>query len=136
MSELQFLAAVGGALLLLLGTFLTVMVTRGKTQADYKTAFDKRIDDKMMSYTEGLEKRVAAAEKKASDANSDALVLKTRVDDLDLKMEESTHREKVSYRYIARLRDHIIAGLKPPPPAIPEELVEWYESFEAGTGLA
>jgi len=129
MTELQFLATVGGALLLLLGTFLTVMVTRGKTQADYKTAFDKRVDEKMSAYTDKLEQRVSAAEEKAEE-------LKGRVEHLEDKVEESTKREKLLYRYTAQLREHIMGGLKPPPPAVPDELVEWYENFEAGTGLA
>lgn len=136
MNELQFIAALGAAVLLFLGTLYTVRATRGRTQSDYKTSFEKRIDDKMFNYTEGLEKRVATAEERVDAAEADATVLKERVVQLEVEVGKSTHREKLLYRYTAKLREHIIGGFQPPPPPVPEELVEWYETFEAGQGLA
>lgn len=143
MTDLQLFASLGGALLLLLGTIYTVRATKGKTRADYKSTFEKRIDDKMMAYTEGLEIRVARAEEKLARADTQVQVAKTaaeelkeRVDHLEDMQEESSKREKVLYRYTARLRDHIIGGFQPPPPPIPDELLDWYENFEAGQGLA
>lgn len=128
MNDILTWVPLGGSVLLLLGTWITVRATRGKTQADYKTALDKRLDEKMDAYTDRLEKRVEVAEKKAS-------ALEERVDHLEDAQEESTHREKLLYRYTARLRDHILSGRTPPPPSIPEELQDWYEGFDAG-GLA
>lgn len=115
----------GAALLVLLGTYITVRATRGKTQADYKTAMDKRIDEKMSGYTDRLEKRVEEAEEKAEE-------LKIRVNHLEDAQEESTKREKLLYRYTAQLRDHILGGQPPPPPPMPEELLQWYNTFETG----
>lgn len=115
----------GAALLILLGTYITVRATRGKTQVDYKTAMDKRLDEKMSEYTDRLETRVQVAEDKAEE-------LKVRVDHLEDAQEESTKREKLLYRYTAQLRDHILGGFPPPPPPMPDELLQWYDTFETG----
>lgn len=129
MSEVVAWIPLGGAVLLLVGTWITVRATRGKTQADYKTAMDKRLDEKMDAYTDRLEKRVEIAEKKAS-------ALEDRVDHLEDAQQEATKREKALYRYTAQLRDHILSGRKPPPPVIPDELQDWYDSYEVGKGLS
>lgn len=115
----------GAALLILLGTYITVRATRGKTQTDYKTAMDKRIDEKMNIYTDRLEERVKVAEDKAEALNE-------RVEHLEDAQEESTKREKLLYRYTAQLRDHILGGFPPPPPPMPDELLQWYDTFETG----
>lgn len=115
----------GGSFLVLLGTYITVRATRGKTQTDYKTAMDKRLDEKMDAYTDRLEKRVQTAEDKAA-------VLEERVGHLEDAQEESTKREKLLYKYTAQLRDHILGGFPPPPPPMPDELLQWYDTFETG----
>lgn len=125
MNEVVTWIPLGGAILVLLGTYITVRATRGKTQADYKTAMDKRIDEKMSGYTDRLEARVKVAEDKAEE-------LKIRVNHLEDAQEESTKREKLLYRYTAQLRDHILGGQPPPPPPMPEELLQWYNTFETG----
>lgn len=125
MNEVVSWIPLGGAILVLLGTYITVRATRGKTQADYKTAMDKRIDEKMSGYTDRLEKRVEEAEQKAEE-------LKIRVNHLEDAQEESTKREKLLYKYTAQLRDHILGGQPPPPPPMPEELLQWYDTFETG----
>lgn len=125
MSELVDWIPLGAAFLILLGTYITVRATRGKTQTDYKTALDKRLDEKMSEYTDRLEARVKTAEDKA-------LVLEERVGHLEEAQEESTQREKLLYRYTASLRDHILGELPPPPPPMPEELLQWYRTFDTG----
>lgn len=125
MNELVDWIPLGAAVLILLGTYITVRATRGKTQADYKTAMDKRIDEKMSSYIDRLETRVQVAEDTAKSLNE-------RVEHLEDAQEESTKREKLLYRYTAQLRDHILGGFPPPPPPMPDELLQWYDTFETG----
>lgn len=125
MGDILAWVPLGGSVLLLLGTYITVRATRGKTQADYKTAMDKRIDEKMSSYIDRLEKRVEDAEEKADELNE-------RVEHLEDAQEESTKREKLLYRYTAQLRQHILGELPPPPPPMPDELLKWYDTFETG----
>lgn len=125
MSELVDWIPLGAAFLILLGTYITVRATRGKTQTDYKTALDKRLDEKMSEYTDRLETRVKIAEDKAT-------VLEGRVGHLEEAQEESTQREKLLYKYTAQLRDHILGGFPPPPPPMPNELLQWYNTFETG----
>lgn len=125
MSDLVDWIPLGAALLILLGTYITVRATRGKTQTDYKTALDKRIDEKMSAYTDRLETRVETAEGRAVE-------LEERVNHLEDAQAESTQREKLLYRYTASLRDHILGELPPPPPPMPEELLQWYRTFDTG----
>lgn len=113
------------AALAVLGTYLTVRATKGKTSQDAKTAFDQRVDERMSEYADRLEKRLETMEASISEAEK-------KIDDLEAQHRAATRRENLLYRYTARLRNHIIEGLKPPPPPIPEELVEWYENFGAG----
>lgn len=129
MNEIQGWVTVGGSLLLFLGTVITVLATRGKTKADYKTAFDERIDKRVEKYMEDLESKYDLAVQKSVE-------LEGRVETLEEAQEEATKREKALYRYTAQLRDHILSNSPPPPPAIPEELAEWYETFDVGKGLA
>lgn len=129
MNDVTAWIPLGGALLILLGTWITVRATRGKTQTDYKTAMEKRLDEKMSAYTDKLEERVKSAEDKAE-------TLKERVDHLEDAQEESTKREKLLYKYTASLRDHILNNNPPPPPRLPTELLDWYKSYETGeTGI-
>lgn len=125
MSDVISWIPLGAAILIFLGTYITVRATRGKTQTDYKTALDKRLDEKMSEYTDRLETRVKTAEDKAEALNE-------RVEHLEDAQEESTKREKLLYKYTAQLRDHILGELPPPPPAMPEELLQWYNTFETG----
>lgn len=125
MNDIVTWIPLGAAILIFLGTYITVRATRGKTQVDYKTAMDKRIDEKMSAYTDRLETRVKEAENKA-------VALNERVNHLEEAQEESTKREKLLYRYTAQLRDHILGGQPPPPPPMPEELLQWYNTFETG----
>lgn len=111
--------------LVFLASWLTVKATKGKTQTDYKTAFDKRVDEKMGAYTDRLEARIEKMEREKSD-------LADRVDHLEDAQEASTRREMLLYRYTSLLRNHVLEGHPPPPPPIPEELQDWYENFEAG----
>lgn len=125
MNDILSWIPLGAAVLVFLGTYITVRATRGKTQVDYKTAMDKRIDEKMSAYTDRLETRVEIAEGRAVE-------LEGRVNHLEEAQEESTKREKLLYRYTAQLRDHILGGQPPPPPPMPEELLQWYNTFETG----
>lgn len=139
MLEIRDLVTIAVALLVLLGTYLTVRATRGKTSADAKTAFDNRVDEKMGEYADRLEKRLDIAEDKAetaaqrADQSEDRVkVLEDRVKVLEKSVEEGTRREKLLYRYTGSLRDHILNGNGPPAPPMPEELLQWYNTFETG----
>lgn len=137
MNEITSWIPLGGAVLLLLGTWITVRATRGKTQVDYKTAMEKRLDEKMGAYTDRLEKRLETAEGKAQEAQARADELEGRVDHLEDVQEASERREKLLYKYTSTLREHILGNKPPPPPRMPDELVEWYSSFETGdVGMA
>lgn len=125
MNDILSWIPLGAAVLVFLGTYITVRATRGKTQVDYKTAMDKRIDEKMSAYTDRLELRVETAEGRAVE-------LEERVEHLEDAQEESTKREKLLYKYTAQLRDHILGELPPPPPPMPQELRDWYDTFETG----
>lgn len=136
MLEVRDWVTIAVALLVLLGTYLTVRATRGKTQADAKTAFDNRVDEKMSAYADRLEKRLEVAERKADEARTRADQLEDRVEHLEAAQEASGRREKLLYKYTSALREHILGELPPPPPRMPEELIEWYSSFETGgTGI-
>lgn len=132
MLEIRDWVTIAVALLVLLGTYLTVRATKGKTQADAKTAFDTRVDEKMSEYADRLEKRLDVAEEKADEAQKRADELEDRVKVLEKTVEEGAHREKLLYRYTGSLRDHILNGNPPPPPPMPEELLQWYNTFETG----
>lgn len=129
MSDVQAWVGILTPTLALIGTLIVVWATRGKTKTDYKTSFDERVDKRMGEYTDRLEARL----EKAETSNGE---LETRVEHLEDAQEEATKREKALYRYTTQLRDHILSGRNPPPPAIPEELQEWYESYEVGKGLS
>lgn len=53
-----------------------------------------------------------------------------QIDDLKKAQRKSTHRERLMYQHTRDLRNHIINELPPPPPAMPQELQDWFESFE------
>lgn len=134
MNDVSAWATLGGSFLLFLGTVITVLATRGKTRTDYKTAFDQRIDKRMGEYTDRLEEREAKLEARVSDLEIERAELTNRVECLETAQEASTKREQMLYRYTARLRNHIFTQAPPPPPDLPEELVEWYNSHELGKG--
>lgn len=136
--EVQFTVAIVVALLALVGTWLTVKASRQKTSTDTKTAFDQRVDERMSEYADRLEKRLEKLEKQSDEWEIERDTLRDRIDVLEESHRQATRREHLLYRYTASLRNHIINGLKPPPPAVPEELADWYESFDVNSthGLA
>lgn len=106
-----------------LGVLVTVKATKGKMQTDYRTAAEKRMDDRMESYTSRLEKR-------QDEMEEDNEKLRNRVSLLETSAKESAGRERSIYLYLTALRTHILGGFPPPPPAVPDELIDWYENFE------
>lgn len=128
--DTQFFLGLVGPVLLLVGVIITVLATRGRTQSDYKTAMDKRIDEKMKAYQEDLEERLTAAEEKAEKAKGEAKELASRVKTLEVDRKLSDRRELLLYFHTKALRDHILNEMPPPPPSAPPELVDWFESFE------
>lgn len=126
----------GVAVLVFLGTVITVAATRGRTKADSTVAANKRMDDRMEAYTSRLERRFDAAQERANRSEERADELEERVKHLEDVQQASERREKLLYGYTATLRDFILAGKPPPPPAIPHELKDWYSSFETlDTGI-
>lgn len=113
-----------GPVLVFLASFLTHRATKGKTQADVRTAQEKRMDDRMEAYTTKIEARLEHME-------SDNETLRGKVEVLEAHQDSAEQRERIVFSYLARLRDHITRQLPPPPPAIPDGLVEWFEDLES-----
>lgn len=130
MVEGQVFVGVVTAVLTFLGTWLIFRGTKGKTQADYRTAMETRIDRKVEEYTKKLESRLEAAEKKNDDLTGKYNDLNDKYDDLADKQEKYLRRESILYRYTVNLRNHILGGYPPPPPPLPAELEEWFEDLE------
>ena len=114
-----------------LGVLVTVKATKGKTQTDYRTSMEARIDKKVSEYMADLEERAGKSEEKVK-------VLEGKHEDLErlyrvLKrdQEDSTYRENLLYRYISSLREHVDLQKPPPPPAIPPELEGWFDDLES-----
>lgn len=53
-----------------------------------------------------------------------------QMDSIIRKQYESDRREKILYLHVKDLRDHILDRRPPPPPEMPQELVEWFEGFD------
>jgi len=120
-----------GALLVLFGTYLTVRATKGRTQSDFKTAMDERIDKKMREYQQDLEARNEKLQKTVKEVQVTAEVQAREIKALQDDSEATKRREQIMFAYFAALREHIILRLPPPPPAVPPELTDWFEDWEA-----
>lgn len=57
--------------------------------------------------------------------------LREKIDTLTQHQEASEQRERISFRYMIALRNHISMGFPPPPPEIPPEIYPFFEDFEA-----
>lgn len=131
MNEWQSWIPLVAAVLLFVGTLVTVWATRGKTQSDFKTALDKRIDDKMIAYQEGLEERITVVEAENRELKVEVESQGQKIKGLTADGERTARRETLMFFYMSALRDHIINELPPPPPMMPPELSEWFEDLEA-----
>lgn len=131
MNEWQSWIPLVAAVLLFVGTLVTVWATRGKTQSDFKTALDKRIDDKMIAYQEGLEERITVVEAENRELKIEVESQGQKIKGLTADGERTARRETLMFFYMSALRDHIINELPPPPPIMPPELSEWFEDLEA-----
>lgn len=124
------IAALTGSGVSLIGLILVFLSTRGKTQADSRGAQDARLDKRIESYTDKLETRVEKAEKRAEDQEVEIATLQEQQEELLNYQRASNRRESLLFQYVNKLRTHILGGFPPPPPAIPVELVDWYENLE------
>lgn len=120
-----------GAILVLVGTILTVRATKGRTQSDFKTAMDKRIDEKMLTYQQDLERRNKTLNEELEKIKVEAAVQARDIEVLQRDSRETKDREKIMFAYFAALREHIVLRLPPPPPEVPPELLDWFEDWEA-----
>lgn len=128
--DIAAIATIATPVLIFMGVVITVLATRGKTQADYRSALDKRLDDKMAGYTEKLEERLGKAEERATKQEEKAEELESTVSQLTIAVKAFSHREPLVYAYMVALRNHIVNELPPPPPQIPTELSDWFDNFE------
>lgn len=124
------IVGLAGPILLFLAGFLTYRATRGKTQADMRTAQEKRMDDRMEAYTSRVEKENEEIRARLADQESKSEEQDEKLEKMQEVMRSSTHRERSLFLYLTALRNHIVKELPPPPPTIPNELVEWYEDLE------
>lgn len=120
-----------GAVLVLFGTYLTVRATKGRTQSDFKTAMDERIDKKMREYQQDLEDRNAKLQETLQAVQTEAEVQARDIKKLQDDSDATKRREQIMFGYFAALREHILLQLPPPPPKVPPELVDWFEDWEA-----
>lgn len=111
------------------GAFVTWIATRGRTKADVKTALDSRIDARMKGELESTWDRLDAQDIKLEALRKQNKAQATQIEQLEELQEVSERRERLLYLHAKALRDHILNELPPPPPAMPQELVEWFEQF-------
>ena len=114
-----------------LGVLVTVKATKGKTQTDYRTSMEARIDKKVSEYMDDLEERASKSDEKVKVLEEKHDNLERLYRDLKRDQEDSTHRENLLYRYITSLREHVVLQKPPPPPAIPPELEGWFDDLES-----
>lgn len=114
-----------------LGVLVTVKATKGKTQTDYRTAMETRIDKKVSEYMDNLEERASKSDEKVKVLEEKHENLARLYRDLKRDQEDSTRRENLLYRYISSLREHVVLQKPPPPPAIPTELEGWFDGLES-----
>ena len=133
----QVIVGVVTAVLVFLGSWLAFRGTKGKTQADYRTAMERRVDEKMEKYTQTVEARAERYEKKNAELEAKYEELDARYEDmerqyktLETDQKESVFRETLLYQYISSLRQHVVLQKPPPPPPIPPELESWFEDIE------
>ena len=112
-----------------LGVLVTVKATKGKTQMDYRTSMEARIDKKVSEYMDDLEERASKSEEKVKVLEEKYENLARLYRDLKRDQEESTRRENLLYQYISSLREHVVLQKPPPPPAIPQELEGWFDDL-------
>lgn len=126
------------------GSGLVFAATNSKTKTDARTAMELRVDNKIQEYMDDLERRLdrhsveiqelreenIQLRSKARAAETENEKLKRRVGELESAQVITDAREVLIYRHAKALREHIIRGNPPPPPTLPQELVEWFERFE------
>jgi hypothetical protein len=113
----------------ILGTIITFISTRGRTRSDAKTSLDSRIDAR-------VEKQLQTAWEQIDKQASQITGLKgqnkqqaRQIAELRAHASIAEMREVLIYKHTRALRDHILRELPPPPPAMPPELIEWFERF-------
>ena len=126
-----------GPILVFLGVWLTYRSTKGRTQADHKSAQDKRLDDKMNAYTDRIESRLEKerGEREVKEAKVEELeawrdLAEDDIQKLKRDALATARREAIVFQYITTLRNHVLLELPPPPPAVPGELREWFDNLE------
>lgn len=124
------IAALVGSGVSLTGIITLYLSTRGKTQSDSRGAQDARLDKRIESYTDKLETRVERAEKEAEEQRGEIAHLQEQQEELLNYQRASNRRESLLFQYVSALRNHIVNELPPPPPTVPYELKEWYDSLE------
>ena len=114
----------------LIGVVVMFLGTRGKTQTDYRTAMEARVDKKVSEYMDDLEGRYETLTGKYDTLSAKYTELDGHYRTLKTDQDLSTRRESILYKYIAALREHVVRQLPPPPPSIPPELEEWFDDLE------
>lgn len=112
---------------------VSVIGARSAWKNSRKTAAEQAAARREPSWNElVIENRAQRTEMDAFRDRFDAMEDKFggELKDLRAAQKKSTHRERLMYQHTRDLRNHIINELPPPPPAMPQELQDWFEAFE------
>lgn len=125
-------AAVVGGLVALWGTL-------SKSKGDAKSALDERIDARVEKQLESAWKEIDGLKSQNSTQADQMTSLKVQnkaqakqIQELQDHAAISERREALIYQHTRALRNHILNQLPPPPPAMPQDLLEWFEKFQSG----
>lgn len=124
------IVALVGSGVLFLGAVLTFLAANGKTRVDYRTAMESRVDAKIERYMKGLEEQNDELRAEVAANKATQVAQGETIAEIQAAQEATRRRESILYRYMALLREHIDRKLPPPPPTIPMEISDWFESFE------
>lgn len=117
------ITAIIAALASLGGAIIVAFSARGRMRVDYKTALDERIDKRV---SDQLSTAWAQIDKLVTQNGVQATQMAQQANDLA----KQRRIERIMYRYMQQLRNHIDQGNPPPPPTMPHELFEWYNDHK------
>lgn len=119
---------------LLLGLLVWHNSRKGNQVAEHKVTVEEQaqidIREDMVTRRRGEElerlyERVEKLEDSEEERESEIRILRAAA-------RQSERRERLMFNHVQALRTHIINKLPPPPPVMADELLEWFEQYEAG----
>lgn len=115
----------------ILGAWIAYRATKGKTQSDSQTARETRMDTRMEKYTSRIEAENEKTRKENEEIRAKQAEQDKKIEEMGTALNAFSHRERSLFVYITQLRNHVVKELPPPPPTIPNELLEWFEDLES-----